>query len=152
MQTITGVLEDINARSVTTKYGEKTAYNVVISGQKYGHGFKSVPFAVGTQVSGTVERNGDYLNISALTLAGNADAPVANTAPASSPVAASAPASKPTGTNWDKKDRQIVRQNALTQANKMFETLIRSGAELEIGAETIIEEAEKFASWVLKHD
>lgn len=55
------------------------------------------------------------------------------------------------GGSADRRDRQIVRQNALTQANTLFRTVTGDGG-LEVAAEqeveTIIEMAKRFEAYV----
>jgi hypothetical protein len=77
MSEVTGVIQAINARTVA---GGKTAYDVVIAGQKYGAGFFKPKANEGDYVTFTATQNGNFQNIERGTLKVSANKPAASEA------------------------------------------------------------------------
>lgn len=60
-----GVIQEIQSRSVA---GNKTAYDIVIAGQRYGAGLYAPKAKVGDYVTFTVSQNGNFKNVERGTL------------------------------------------------------------------------------------
>ena len=52
--TMKGTVTAVNSRTVTTKYGAKPVFDVVVDGNKYGYGFKD-PTKAGLSVGAAIE-------------------------------------------------------------------------------------------------
>jgi hypothetical protein len=138
IQTTTGVIEKLNQKSIDTKRGPASLYSVSVGGQWYNNGFKAVDFSEQDTVTISYIENDYGKQVKDIALAQGA-----TPSPAPAPI-------KTYGAT--PKDVMIVRQNACTQANAMFSTLIAAGKEPEITAQTIIAAAKEFESFCLGLD
>ena len=157
MTMMTGIVEAMSTKDVTTKFGVKPTYSIKINGGWVKCGFKNPEVQVGYEVEfdGTTGSYGvetkkiDILKRSAATTAA---APAAVTSSAAAPKAASGYSS------YKEKvfpipalhgDRAIVRQNALARATDLY-IAARGGKPFELEASTlnlVISFARKFEAY-----
>lgn len=157
MTMITGVVEAVATKEVTTKFGVKPTYSIKVNGNWIKCGFKNPGADVGftidcDAVSGTYGIETKAINILSRTPA------VLTAAPSGLPAAPSAaPSNKGSYTYKEKVfpipalhgDRAIVRQNALARATDLY-IAARGGKafELEVGTlDLVITFARKFEAY-----
>jgi hypothetical protein len=119
MEQIQGMVDSIHTKTVTTKFGDKAVYIATVNGQEVNLGFKTT-LAQGQNVTLPVEHKyGSYQLIQG-NGAGTTSSPVANTTPTKlSPAPRATAFPTPQGT----KDISIIRQNSLTHATNVVETM-----------------------------
>jgi hypothetical protein len=152
MNTI-GIVQEVKQRQVSTKYGMKPVYDLVISNTKYGWGFKdpnSLGISVGTEVSfeSTSDKYGPKIDPTSLLVLGQGKTPPAKTNGAAGHTSSyrdrgSFPISKSSG------EFAIIRQNALTNARELVGLYIAWTADTDLDdvVETIIKVANIFADY-----
>lgn len=138
---ISGKVEDISAREVNGKFGPSVAYDVVIGGKKYGHGFKKPDFEIGDDVSFdvSVKQNGKYTNY---------DIDYASVRAGIQAAAKSVAQS--TETDGYDRNRSIVRQNSLSHATNLVTAI--GVTDLNKGIEAIIATAKRFEAYSMQEE
>jgi len=115
MSQVTGVVERINSRMVSTRYGEKEAWSVNVNGEWYSAGFNRPPCREGSQVRFDVVQKGKYFNV-------EGDIEVvkeqSTTAPAASSGGGGAPVS------MDNRNKSITLQSAFKVAPEIVNGMI----------------------------
>lgn len=131
---VSGTVEDIIVREVEGKYGLTNAYDVVVDGKKYGHGFKEPAFHKGDAVSFEVDvvKRGKYTNY-------NIRYETVRQGPAEA-----ARAAQGEDSGYDR-NRSIVRQNSLAHATALVVAL--GVTDLEKATKAALEVAEKFEAY-----
>jgi hypothetical protein len=153
---ITGTVEQISTKDVTTKFGIKPTYSFKVNGNWIKAGFKNPNIEVGytidcDAVSGTYGMETKSVNILSRT---STPTPAATTAPTPAATAGYKPSS---GGYRDKVfpipalhgDRAIVRQNALARATDIY-IAARGGKPFELEGSTldlVISFARKFEAY-----
>jgi len=153
MVMMTGVVEAVSTKDVTTKFGTKPTYSFKVNGGWIKCGFKNP----GVDVGYTVDFDGVTGTYGIETKAVNITSRTA--APAAAPSAtAAAPAKSYGGSSYKEKvfpipalhgDRAIVRQNALARATDLY-IAARGAKPFELEATTldvIIKFARKFEAY-----
>lgn len=116
MPNITGVVQKINSRAVTTAYGNKTAYSVQVDGEWYSAGFKRPTVNDGDTVEVSYKMNGSYRNADSIVKVETTGAPAPVGVPSKSPGGYSPRIDKVFPIPPLHPDRSIVRQSALKAA------------------------------------
>lgn len=146
MSEVSGVIQSIDARSVA---GGKTAYDIVVAGQRYGAGFFQPKVKVGDYVTFTAAINGNFKNVERGTLKASAYKPEAADA---APASGARPAVKQAVSSFDARQDAISRQAASNTAIAWVGFLHSAGAlpvgskskgALQAALDTIREEYEK---------
>lgn len=120
MSQVNGVLQDVQARTVA---GGKTAYDIVVAGQKYGAGFFKPKANVGDYVEFTASQNGNFRNVERGTLKVSA-----NKAPATEAAIQRGSTVKAAVSSFDTRQDAISRQAASNTAISWVEFLFQAGA------------------------
>ena len=156
MTMMTGIVEAVSTKDVTTKFGTKPTYSIKINGGWVKCGFKNHNANVGDQVEFD-ENTGTYgAETKAVTIL-RRGVGVAPGGVTSSTVSAAAPQAKTFGGYKDKVfpipalhgDRAIVRQNALARATDLY-VAARGGKPFELEVENldfVIKLARKFEAY-----
>lgn len=155
MTMMTGIVEAVSTKDVTTKFGTKPTYSIKINGGWVKCGFKNHNANVGDEVEfdGNTGTYGLETKAVAVLRRGAGAAPAVTS---STPVAA-APQAKSFSGYKDKVfpipplhgDRAIVRQNALARATDLY-VAARGGKPFELEAENldfVIKLARKFEAY-----
>lgn len=121
MSEVSGVLQDVQSRSVA---GGKTAYDIVVAGQKYGAGFFKPKANVGDYVTFTASQNGNFKNVERGTLKATANKPASAEAQQSATKAAVGKAVN----SFDNRQDTISRQAAANTAISWVALLHAAGA------------------------
>jgi hypothetical protein len=116
MPNITGVVQKINSRAVTTAYGNKTAYSVQVDGEWYSAGFKRPTVNDGDTVEVSYKMNGTYRNADSIVKVETTGAPAPVGVPSKSTGGYSPRIEKVFPIPPLHPDRSIVRQSALKAA------------------------------------
>lgn len=108
---VSGTVEDIVAREVNGY--DTPAYDIILNGKKYGHGFSKPSFAVGDEVSFEVDvkKNGKYTNYN-----------IRRETVRAGVQAAARSADTGEGSGYDR-NRSIVRQNSLAHATALVTSM-----------------------------
>lgn len=125
MSEVTGVLQDIQSRTVA---GGKTAYDIVVAGQKYGAGFFKPKANVGDYVTFVEVANGNFKNVERGTLKASANKPAGYAEPSAAPAAASKSGVRAAVTSFDTRQDAISRQAASNTAIAWVTFLQNAGA------------------------
>lgn len=152
---ISGTVTAVDSRTVTTKFGVKPVYDVIVDGQKYSYGFKD-PTKAGISVGASIEfdftagKYGKDMTAATVKVLSSGSGASAKTAPASAPAGGG-------GRSYDQgfpvpvtSDKiSILRQNALTNAVKFVGDFPSHFAELSTNEqiEHIINVARQFADY-----
>ena len=155
MTMMTGTVEAVSTKDVTTKFGVKPTFSFKVNGNWIKCGFKNPDVAVGY----TVDFDGVTGTYGIETKAVNITARTAAVVMAAAPTATAAPAAKSYGGSSYKEkvfpipalhgDRAIVRQNALARATDLY-IAARGAKPFELEASTldvIIKFARKFEAY-----
>jgi len=155
MTMMTGIVEAVSTKDVTTKFGTKPTYSIKINGGWVKCGFKNHNANVGDEVEfdGNTGTYGLETKAVAVLRRGAGAAPAVT----SSTPAAAAPQAKTFSGYKDKVfpipplhgDRAIVRQNALARATDLY-VAARGGKPFELEAENldfVIKLARKFEAY-----
>lgn len=125
MSAMSGVVESITTKDVTTRFGVKPTYSLKVDGNWVKHGFKKPPCNVGDTIAFDGETGTYGVEAKGITV-------TAKGAPGAAPVASvtsTKPASSGGGSSYSAKvfpipalhgDRSIVRQNALARATELY--------------------------------
>ena len=152
MVMMTGVVEAVSTKDVTTKFGTKPTYSFKVNGGWIKCGFKNP----GVDVGYTVDFDGVTGTYGVETKAVNITSRTA--APATTAAPTAAPAKSYSGSSYKEKvfpipalhgDRAIVRQNALARATDLY-IAARGAKPFELEATTldvIIKFARKFEAY-----
>ena len=167
--TMKGTVTAVNSRTVTTKYGAKPVFDVVVDGTKYGYGFKD-PTKAGLSVGAYIAFDFTAGKYGPDMLPGSVKVITGGTGVAATPVAPS-PRSTPTaspaasGGGWrdagfpvpvTSEKISILRQNALTNAVKTVGDFPTNFVTSELTPneliDHILEVARKFADYTSGRD
>ena len=126
---VSGVVKGVYSKPVTTKFGNKNVYDMLLDdGNYYKHGFKKPNVEVGDSV--TIEYEVDKYGNKILKLSSGAtgsSAPTDNQGTAApsthSTQTYSIKNSKPFPVPFDHGDRSIIRQNSLTNARELVDAI-----------------------------
>ena len=137
---MTGVVEAVTTKDVSTKFGTKPTFSLKVNGSWVKCGFKNPNAAVGDEV----EFDGNTGTYGLETKAVNVLRKGANVVPSSKPQAAATPAKGSFGGYKEKVfpipplhgDRSIVRQNALARATELY-IAARGGKPFDLDDTTI---------------
>ena len=125
MSAMSGVVESITTKDVTTRFGVKPTYSLKVDGNWVKHGFKKPPCNVGDTIAFDGETGTYGVEAKGITV-------TAKGAPGTAPVATSVTSIKSApsgGGSYSAKvfpipalhgDRSIVRQNALARATELY--------------------------------
>jgi hypothetical protein len=125
-----GTVNNIDIKMVTTKFGNKPTYTLTINGDRYSSGFTKPGVSVGDEVQfdfASGKYGNDIVKGSLTKVGGGAAAP--SPAPHEAPASTSVPKNnsaagyKPFPIPLLHGDRAIVRQNALTNARSLVESV-----------------------------
>lgn len=148
---LAGVVEQVDQKTVRTKFGEKPTYSAKVAGQWLKFGFKSHGLSVGDTIDAEYTP-GTYGNeVKTFTSTKGTGTPP----PAASAPSAEAPAYKPTGGKGSfpipplDGQRAIVRQNAVTNARELYCAAagVKGFAVDEASCDFIIKLARKFEAY-----
>ena len=121
---VKGIIERIDTRNVTTKFGSKPTYNVIVGGVGYSSGFTKPIAGPGQEVQFefTSGKYGNEIIKGSMSTTGGSSSPIATPSSAAkeeAPATVKGQFYKPFPIPPLHGDRAIVRQNALTNAREL---------------------------------
>jgi len=133
MTTVVGVVKGVYSKPVTTRFGQKNVWDLLLDdGNYYKHGFKKPPVEAGDSVTITYEV-GKYGNevksLSGATVGASSPLPVEVNGPINKVTSYPIKNSRPFPVPFDSGERAIIRQNSLTNARELVIDVLAYGDE-----------------------
>ena len=129
MLNVSGVVKGVYSKPVTTKFGQKNVWDLLLDdGNYYKHGFKKPSVEVGDSVTITYEvgKYGDEIkSLSGATVGASSPTPVEVSGPVNKVTSYPIKNSKPFPVPFDSGERAIIRQNSLTNARELVVGIIQ---------------------------
>lgn len=140
MSQITGIVQAVNAREVTTKWGKKNVYDIVVDGNTFNAGFSKPAFGIGDAVTfdSSTGKYGNDITKGSLKAAGSipqTQSPIAAKA-APPPVQKFGGYERTFPVGALSPERAIIRQNSLTNARE----LVLKNEDKELSNKALAEE------------
>src|SRR3972149_6166672 len=129
MLNVSGVVKGVYSKPVTTKFGQKNVWDLLLDdGNYYKHGFKKPSVEAGDSVTITYEV-GKYGNeiksLSGATVGASSPTPVEVSGPVNKVTSYPIKNSRPFPVPFDSGERAIIRQNSLTNARELVCTMLQ---------------------------
>lgn len=121
-QYVTGIIQEIQPKTVT---GGKTAYDIVVGGEKYGYGLYKPKAKEGDYVRFELDDSRGYKNVARNSLKVSANKPPPEVVEQAK---ATAPQKNADGTSFDARQDSIVRQSSLNYAIAYLAVLAQADA------------------------